>query len=325
MRRREFMTLLGGAAAWPSITFGKEVQRRVGVLMNVGTEDPHAHRRLAALEQELGSLGWTTGRNLQIDQRWAWGSSDNYREAAAELLSLKPDVVVVTGAATLAMQRASKTVPIVFAQAVDPVGAGFVTSLARPRGNATGFMQFEYSLAGKWLQMVREIDPTVRRVGVVRDPSTPAGIGQWAALQVAAEPIGVELFPLSSKEEREIESGIADFAVEPNGALIIGVGGTNSVHRKAIIANAARHRLVAIYAHSYMAADGGLLSYGVDLIDQYRHVARYVNRILKGEKPSNLPVQKPTRYELTINMKTAKALNILIPSALLARADEVIE
>jgi putative ABC transport system substrate-binding protein len=262
---------------------------------------------------------------LRIDHRWASGEADRFRQTAAELIQLAPDVVVVAGAAVLAVQRSSRTVPIVFVQAVDPVGAGFVTSLARPSGNATGFMQFEYSLAGKWLQLLREIAPGVNRVGLLRDPATPAGIGQWAALQVATEPTGLELSTLSVRDAREIERGIAAFAREPNGGLIVAVGGSGAVNRQAIIENIARHRMSAVYPYRYMAADGGLISYGIDLIEHYRQAAGYVDRILKGAKPGDLPVQRPTKYLLTINLKTAKALGIAMPPALLARADEVIE
>ncbi len=326
MRRRDFIAALGGAVvAWPLPAPAQERVRRVAVLMNVGAEDPDAQLRLAAFQQGLQPLGWTVGRNLRIDHRWATGEADRFRQAAAELMQLTPDVVVVAGAAVLAVQRSSRTVPIVFVQAVDPVGAGFVTSLARPSGNATGFMQFEYSLAGKWLQLLREIAPGVNRVGLLRDPATPAGIGQWAALQVATEPTGLELSTLSVRDAREIERGIAAFASEPNGGLIVAVGGSGAVNRQAIIENIARHRMPAVYPYRYMAADGGLISYGIDLIEHYRQAAGYVDRILKGAKPGDLPVQRPTKYLLTINLKTAKALGIAMPPALLARADEVIE
>ena len=328
MRRRDFIAAGRRRcciAAWPLPAPAQERVRRVAVLMNVGAEDPDAQLRLAAFQQGLQSLGWTVGQNLRIDHRWATGDADRFRQAAAELIQLAPDVVVVSGAAVLAVQRSSRTVPIVFVQAVDPVGAGFVTSLARPSGNATGFMQFEYSLAGKWLQLLREIAPGVNRVGLLRDPATPAGIGQWAALQVATEPTGLELSTLSVRDAREIERGIAAFAREPNGGLIVAVGGSGAVNRQAIIENIARHRMPAVYPDRYMAADGGLISYGIDLIEHYRQAAGYVDRILKGAKPGDLPVQRPTKYLLTINLKTAKALGIAMPPALLARADEVIE
>jgi putative ABC transport system substrate-binding protein len=329
VRRREFIALVGGAAAsaasWPFVARAQEKVRRVGVLMNVASDDPEAQQNVAAFQQGMQALGWIVGRNLRIDQRWTMGEVARYRQAAMELVALGPDVVVAAGAGVLAMRQANPNVPMVFTQTIDPVGSGFVSSLSRPGGNATGFMQFEFSLAGKWLQLLREVAPGVTRVGLLREAANPAGIGQWAALQVAAEPTGLELSPISIRDAGEIERSVAAFAREPNGGLIVGVGGGVVVHRRAIIDSAARHRLPAIYPYRYMPADGGLMSYGVDLVEQYRRVASYVDRILRGEKPGDLPVQKPTKYDLVVNLKTAKTLGISMPQTLLARADEVIE
>jgi putative ABC transport system substrate-binding protein len=326
MNRREFIWALGGLVTLPFDTHAQQRVRRIGALINAAREDPEVQLRLAAFQQRLQELGWTVGHNLQIDYRWVIASeAERTRLAATDLLALSPDAVIVAGAGVLAMQRLNRTVPIVFLQAIDPVGAGFVTSLARPTGNATGFMQFEYSLTGKWLQLLREIAPGVTRIGVLRDENTPAGVGQWAALQVAAETAGVELSPLSAREERRIEREIAAFAREPNGGLVATAGGVTALHRRTIIENAARHRLPAVYPYRLMATEGGLIAYGVDMMEQYRQGAAYVDRILKGEKPSDLPVQRPTKYQLTVNLKTANALGVTIPPSLLARADEVIE
>ncbi len=329
MKRREFITLLGGAAAssasWPCVAHAQEKVRRVGVLMNVTSDDPEAQQMVAAFQQGLQALGWIVGRNLRIDQRWTMGEATRYRQAAMELVALGPDVVLAAGAGVLAVREANPNLPMVFTQTIDPVGSGFVTSLSRPGGNATGFMQFEYSLAGKWFQLLREVAPGLTHFGLLREAINPAGIGQWAALQVAVEPTALELSSLGIRDTGEIERGVAAFAREPNGGLIVGVGGGAVVHRRAIIDSAARHRLPAVYPYRYMAADGGLVSYGVDLVEQYRQAASYVDRILRGEKPGDLPVQKPTKYNLAVNLKTAKALGISMPQTLLARADEVIE
>ncbi len=329
MKRREFITLVGGGVAssarWPLLAHAQEKMRRVGVLMNVASDDAEAQQCVAAFQQGLQTLGWAIGRNLRMDQRWALGEVTRYRQAAMELLALGPDVVLVAGAGVLAVRQASPAVPIVFPQAIDPVGAGFVASLSRPGGNTTGFMQFEFSLAGKWLQLLREVAPSTTRVGLLREAANPAGIGQWAALQVAVEPTGLELSPLPVHNTREIERDIAEFARDPYGGLIVGVGGGSVVHRQTIIDSAARHRLPTVYPYRYMAAEGGLMSYGIDLVEQYRRASSYVDRILKGEKPGDLPVQKPTKYDLTFNLKTARALGVTVSPALLARADEVIE
>lgn len=325
MRRRAFIGLVGGAAAMPYVVLAQDRVRRIGVLMNVQAGDPEAQTHITAFQQGMQDLGWALGSNVRYDVRWASGDFERYRQAATELLSLSPDVMLVAGAGVTAAQRGSRTVPIVFPQAVDPVGAGFVSGLARPGGNTTGFMQFEYSLVGKWFDLLREIAPGVARVGMLREPANPAGIGQWAALQVAVDPAGIEVSPLSIRNPSEIRRDIDAFAQESNGGLIIGVGAGSVVYRQTIIENAARHRLPAIYPYRYMATEGGLIAYGVDLAAQYRRAASYVDRILKGEKPANLPVQKPTKYTLTVNLKTAKALGITLPPSILARADEVIE
>jgi putative ABC transport system substrate-binding protein len=325
MRRREFIAGLGSAAAMPLVVHAQERVRRVGVLMNVAEGDRETQGYIAAFEAGLRELGWEAGRNLRIDVRWASGELGRYRETALELNSLSPDVLVVAGAGVMAVQRVTRTVPIVFPQAIDPVGAGVVASLNRPGGNVTGFMQFEYSLTGKWFELLREIAPGVKRIGVLREAVNPSGIGQWAALQVAAEPAGIEMSTLSTRSADEVQRDIAAFAREAGGGLVVAVGANSTIHRKTIIEAAARHKLPAVYPHRYMAADGGLIAYGINLTALYKRAATYVDRILKGEKPADLPVQKPTKYELTVNLKTAKALGMSLPPTLLARADEVIE
>jgi ABC-type uncharacterized transport system substrate-binding protein len=329
MKRRQFITLLGSAvAAWPVAARAQqgERMRRVGVLMNLPADDPEAQLYMAAFQQGLQDAGWSVGRNLRIDHRWGPLDREQYRQKAAELVALAPDVVLGAGGATAeAVHRASRGVPVVLAQSIDPVGAGVVASLARPGGNVTGFMQFEYSLGGKWLELLRELAPGVTRVGVLRDSANAAGIGQWAGIQTAAEPIGVELAPLAIGDAKEIERGIAAFERGGKGGLIVPLSSAATIHRHTIIANAARHRLPAIYTFRYFAAAGGLASYGPDLTGQYRRAAGYVDRILRGEKPSDLPVQRPTKYELALNLKTAKVLGLDVPPSLLARADEVIE
>jgi len=326
MQRREFVALLGGAAAaWPLAARAQQPERmrRVGVLMNIPADDQQTQIYLAAFQQGLQELGWTVGRNLRIDHRWGPSNDERIRQQATELLALTPDVMLWAGGGQV-IREASRTVPIVLAQSIDPVGQGSVASLARPGGNITGFTQFEYSLSGKWLQLLKEIAPGTTRVGVLRG-SGGAGIGQWAVIQAFAEPIGVECTPLSVDDANEIERGIAAFARGGNGGLIVALNALVTFHRQTIIASAARHRLPAIYPIRYFAEAGGLISYGADLTDQYRRAASYVDRILKGEKPADLPVQKPTKYELTINLKTAKALGIEVPATVRARADEVIE
>jgi putative tryptophan/tyrosine transport system substrate-binding protein len=328
MKRREFITLLGGsAAAWPLAAHAQQGERvrRVGVLMSQSSETDTGQAALAAFTQGLQQLGWTVGRTLQIDVRWAVGDPNLYRRHAAELVSHTPDVIFAHYAAVGVLRQSSRTIPIVFVLAIDPVGAGDVASLARPRGNATGFLLYEYSISGKWLELLKQIAPAVTRVAVLRDPATAAGIGQFAAIQAVSSPFGVELTPIDARDVGEIEQGVGEFAREPNGGLISTASTVQAIHRKLIIALAARYRLPAVYPFSLMTTDGGLISYGPDTIDPYRRAASYVDRILKGEKPADLPVQAPTKYELVINLATAKALGLEVPPTLLARADEVIE
>jgi putative ABC transport system substrate-binding protein len=329
VRRREFITLLGGAAvAWPLAARAQQPggMRRIGVLLPVAADDPDAQANIAAFLQVLQQLGWTDGHNVRIDTRWAAGNADNIRKYAAELAALAPDVIFTSGTATLGpLLQAARTVPIVFGSVADPVGAGFVDSLARPGGNATGFMQFEYSLSGKWLELLKEIAPRVTRVAVLRDPAITAGIGQFAVIQSVAPSVGVEVSPVNVRDAGEIERAVTAFARSSNGGLIVTASALASAHHDLIIALAARHKLPAVYYRRYFVTRGGLISYGYDSVDQYRRAAGYVDRILKGEKPADLPVQAPTRYELAINLKTAKALGLDLPPMLLARADEVIE
>jgi putative ABC transport system substrate-binding protein len=330
MKRREFITLLGSAAAaWPLAARAQqgERMRRIGVLMSTSADDPQSQLRLVAFVQGLRQAGWTVGHNVQIDTRWASGETSLIHRYAAEFVALSPDVILVGGRAASvvpAVQQTGRSIPIVFAQAVDPVGSGYIASLARPGGNATGFTQFEYTLSGKWLQMLKEVAPGTTRAAVLREPGT-AGVGQWAVIQTVASSLAVELSPVDARDPAEIERAVAAFAREPNGGLIIVVSSVATVHRDLIIALAAKHRLPAIYPYRYFVAGGGLVSYGPDLIDQYRRAAGYVDRILKGDKPADLPVQNPTKYELAINLKTAKTLGLEVPPTLLARADEVIE
>ena len=329
MRRREFISLLGGAAAtWPLAARAQqgERMRRIGVLMNAAADDPESQVQIAAFAQGLQEMGWTVGRNVRIDTRWGGGDMARTRIHAAELVALAPDVILAgAGATTTALLQVSRTVPIVFAQTVDPVGTGVVESLSHPGGNATGFTQFEYSLSGKWLELLKEVAPRITRAAVLRDPSNSAGIGQWAVLQAVAPSVGVELSSLDMRDASEAERRIDAFARRSNGGLIIAVGASVIVHRERIIKLAARHHLPAIYPYRYLVSGGGLISYGPDLTVQYRQAAGYVDRILKGTKPADLPVQAPTKYELVINMKTAKTLGLDVPPTLLARADEVIE
>ncbi|MET0630235.1 MAG: ABC transporter substrate-binding protein [Xanthobacteraceae bacterium] len=333
MRRREFMALMGGAAAspvsWPPAARAQQAERvrRVGVLMSTAAEDPESQLRLVAFVQGLQQAGWTAGQNLQVDTRWASGDSARLRRSTAELLALSPDVIVAGGRAASVVpqvQQAGGDIPVVFVQGVDPVGTGYVASLARPGGNATGFTQFEYTLSGKWLQLLKEVVPGMTRAAVLREAGG-AGIGQWAVIQAAASSPAVELSPINAGDPADIERAVAAFAREPDGGLIVVVSSWATVHRDLIIALAAKHRLPAIYPYRYFVAGGGLVSYGPDLIDQYRRAAGYVDRILKGEKPADLPVQAPTKYELAINLKTAKTLGLEMPPTLLARADQVIE
>ena len=328
IRRREFITLLGGAAAWPLAARAQADRvRRVGVLVSGTTaNDPEIPDRIAAFLQRMQQLGWTDGRNIRIDIREGGGNPDTIRKYAAELAALAPDVILSTGGATMsAMLQATRTVPIVFVIVPDPVGSGFVDSLARPGGNATGFMQFEYSLTGKWLELLKQIAPNVTRVAVLRDPAIVSGIGQFAVIQSVAPSIGVDVNAINLRDAGEIERGVTAFARSANGGLILTSSALSARHRELIIALAARYKLPAVYSRRYFVTSGGLISYGVDFLDQYRLAAGYVDRILKGEKAADLPVQTPTKYELVINHKTAKALGLTVPPTLLARADEVIE
>jgi putative ABC transport system substrate-binding protein len=300
--------------------------RRIGVLMSTSADDPEGQARLAAFQQGLQQFGWTIGRNVRIDSRWPAGDSERFRRYAAELVALSPDVILATGSAAAGpLLQATRTVPVVFVIVPDPVGAGFVNSLSRPGGNATGFIQFEYGISGKWLELLKQIAPGVTRAAILRDPAISAGIGQFGAIQAVAPSLGVEASPVNVRDADEIERAIADFARSANAGLIITGSALAVVHRQLIITLAAKHRLPAVYFQRTLVADGGLISYGADVLDQYRRAVGYVDRILKGEKPADLPVQMPTKYELVINLKTAKALGIEVPPPLLARADEVIE
>jgi putative ABC transport system substrate-binding protein len=327
MRRREFITLLGSAATWPLAARAQQPERmrRIGVLIPFAANDPEAQARNLVFEQSLQQLGWTVGRDLQIDYRSSEGDAAAARRYAAELVALAPDVIMTAGSLTIGPAlQATRTIPIVFVNVADPVGAGFVQSLARPGGNATGFTNFEYTTTGKWMELLKQIAPHVTRVAVLRDPTSAAGIGQFTAIQSVAHSLGVELTPFNARDVGEIEPGIAAFARSGNGGLIVTAGGTG-YHRDLIIGLASRHKLPAVYPFRYDAKDGGLISYGPDPRDLIRRAAAYVDRILKGEKPADLPVQAPTKYELVINLKTAKALGLTVPPSLLARADEVIE
>ena len=326
--RREFITLLGGGAvAWPVVARAQQPERirLVGVLMHATSDEPESQARIVAFAQGLQEAGWSVGRNVRIETRWSTGDASRLRRDAAELVALAPDVVLAGVGATIpALLEASRTVPVVFAQGLDPVGAGFVESLARPGGNATGFTQFEYSLSGKWLEMLKEVAPGLTRAGVLREGG-PAGIGQWAIIQAVAQSSGVELSPINLRDASETERAVTAFAGSPNGGLIVIVSASSQIHRELIISLAARHQLPVVYPYRFFVTGGGLMSYGPDLINQYRRAAGYVDRILKGEKPSDLPVQTATKFELTINLKTAKVLGLTVPDTLLARADEVIE
>jgi putative tryptophan/tyrosine transport system substrate-binding protein len=326
MKRREFITLLGGAvAAWPIAARAQQERvRRIGVLM-YGAESAEAQVRLTAFAHALKQLGWSDGRNLRIDTRWA--TADDARSHAAELVALAPDVLLAAaGTATVApLLQATRAVPIVFVTVIDPVGAGFVASLARPGGNATGFTVYEYSMSGKWLELLKEIAPGVTRAAVLRDPTVASGIGQFGAVQIVAPSLGVDVSPVDVRNAREIERGVTAFAKGVNGGLIVTGMALGMVHGELITTLAARHKLPAVYSSRFFVTGGGLISYAPDQIDQFRRAAGYVDRILKGEKPADLPVQAPTKYELVINLRTAKALGLEMPPSLLARADEVIE
>jgi putative ABC transport system substrate-binding protein len=331
MRRREFVSLLGGAAVtWPPLAAQaqqRDRMRRIGVLTGgPRRDDPDAQANIAAFLRALQQLGWTDGRNVRIEYRWGMGDTANIRKNAEELAALAPDVILSAGTASLApLLQATRTASIVFVNVVDPVGAGLIDTLSRPGGNATGFIQFEYDLSGKWLEVLKQLAPTVTRAAVLRDPAISSGIGQFAVIQSVAPSAGVEVRPVNVRDAAEMESAIMAFARSPKGGLIVTSSALSAVHRDVIIALAARYNLPAVYYRRYFVTSGGLISYGYDLVDQYRRAAGYVDRILKGEKPADLPVQAPTKYELVINLKTAKALGLEVPGTLLARADEVIE
>jgi putative tryptophan/tyrosine transport system substrate-binding protein len=329
MKRREFITLLGGAAVvWPLTAQAQqpEQMRRIGVLMNAAADDSESQSEVAAFQHVLQQLGWNDGGNVRLDIRWSANDVDLDRKYAAELVALMPDVVLASGTLSVAaFQHITRTLPMVFVRVSDPVGAGFVDSLARPGGNTTGFMLFEYSLSGKWLELLKQIAPSVTRAAILRDPANPAGIAQFGAIQAAAQSLGVEVSPISVRDAAEIERAVAAFAQSANGGLIVTPSAGVSIYQDLIIALAARHKLPAVYAHGANVTAGGLISYAPDEIDQFRRAASYVDRILKGAKPVDLPVQAPTKFELTINLKTAKTLNLTIPASVLARADEVIE
>jgi putative ABC transport system substrate-binding protein len=330
MKRRDFIRLLGGAAAtWPLAARAQQTRRmrQIGVLSTVAADDPEVQIRMAAFHQGLQEAGWVVGRNLLVEYRWSRaGDAEQSRKYAAELVALAPELILaVATAAVEPLQQATRTTPIVFVQVSDPVGAGFVESLARPGGNATGFTPFEFGISAKWLELLKELAPRVTSVAVLRDPGNQTGIGQFAAMQSVAPSLGVELSPIGVSTASEIERAVSAVGQRPNGGLIVLPGSLTLRHRKSIIQLAGQHRLPAVYPYRYHVSDGGLIGYGPDTIEQYRLAAGYVDRILKGEKPADLPVQAPTKYELVINLKTAKALGLTVPDSLLARADEVIE
>ena len=329
MQRRKFITLLGGTlVTWPLAATAQQQEgmRRIGILTGIAGEDVQTKARIAAFLQELQKLGWTEGRNFRMDIRAGAGNPTTIRKYAAELVALAPDVIVGSGTTPMALLlEATHKVPIVFTIVIDPMGAGFIDKLSRPGGNVTGFMLFDYSLSGKWLELLKQVAPGVTQVAVLRDTSSSAGIGQFAVIQAFAPSLGLEVSTINVGDPREMDRAVTAFAREPNGGLIVTAGPSTMVHRDLIIALAARHKLPAVYFDRTPVAEGGLISYGPDLVGQFRQAASYVDRILRGEKPANLPVQAPNKYELIINLKTAKALGLAIPPAVLARADEVIE
>jgi putative ABC transport system substrate-binding protein len=328
MKRRDFITLLGGAAAWPSAARAQQGarMRRIGVFLPYAADDPETLSRITALSQGLQELGWTDGRNIRIEFRFGAGNADQYRKISADLIALAPDVVVAVGTLIVgALQRTTRTVPVVFTNVTDPVGGGLVESLARPGANITGFGAPEYGTSGKYPELLKQIAPRLTRVAVTRDPANTAGTAQFAVIQTAASSLGMEARPFDVHDAGEIERAIAAFARQPNSGLIVIPSALAQLHRDLIIRLAAQHRLPAIYPYRFYATGGGLISYGFDLTDQFRQAAGYVNRILKGEKPADLPVQAPVKYELVINLKTAKALGLEVPPNLLATATEVIE
>jgi putative tryptophan/tyrosine transport system substrate-binding protein len=328
MRRREFIAALGGAAAWPLAARAQQRERvrRVGMLSNLAADDPVSPARVSAFAQAMHELGWTVGRNLRIDYRWGQNDTDRLRKYAAELVALAPEVIVSNAnPSTVALQQATRSLPVVFVNQVDPVGSGFVESLARPGGNMTGFANFEFGLGGKWLELLKEIAPRVTRVAVLRDPTSASATGQLGAIQSVTPAFGVELRPIDIRDADEMDRGLAAFARTPNGGMIVTATGFALTHRDVILALAAKHGLPAVSSFRQHVEHGGLISYAPDTLEPYLRAAVYVDRILKGEKPADLPVQAPTKYELVINLRTAKALGLSVPPPLLARADEVIE
>jgi putative ABC transport system substrate-binding protein len=330
MRRRDFIKVIAGstAATWPLLAWAQqgERMRRVGILLPASADDLDFQAFVAAFLQALGQLGWIVGRNMRIETRWATADAAAIRKHAAELAALAPDVILAHGGGTVGpLLQVTRTVPIVFPIVADPVGAGFVDSLARPGGNATGFMNFEYGLGGKWLALLKEIAPGLTRAGIIRDTANPAGIAVFGIIQATAPSLGMEVIPINLRDADELERSVAAFARVANGGLVVTPSAPSLLYRNLIIALAARYKLPAVYVDRTFAVAGGLVSYGADFLDQYRQAAIYVDRILKGEKPADLPVQAPTKYQLVINLKTAKALGLAIPSPVLARADEVIE
>jgi len=327
MRRREFLTLIGGAATWPLAASAQQaVMPLIGVLMNRAADDPEGQARFASFQKGLQDAGWEVGRNVRVEIRWGADDVELERKYAAELIALSPDIVLAGGTlGVTAVQIASRTVPIVFAAVTDPVGAGFVDSLSRPGGQVTGFMIYEYSLSTKWLELLKQIAPSVTRVAVLRDAVNPAGIAMFGVIQAAAQSFGLQVSPIGTQNADEVRRAIGAFAGSPNGGLIVTPSASATIHRNLIVTLAARFKLPAVYTFRYIVADGGLLSYGPDLVDQFRLAAGYVDRILKGAKPADLPVQAPTKYELVLNLKTAKTLDLIVPQTVLARADEVIE
>jgi len=329
MRRREFISLVGTAvAAWPVVARAQqpEQMRRIGVLMNIAENDPQSAPRVSALVRGLEELGWSLGKNMRIDYRWAAGDSNLYRKYAPELVALAPHVIVVVGGTAVSeLQRATRTIPIVFVGTTDPVNRGLIASMARPGGNTTGFIEYEFGISGKWLELLKQIAPSVSRVMVIRDPSESSGIGQLTAIQTLAPSLGVEVTPVDARDGKEIERAVTQFTRRSNAGLIVTLSGAAIGNRKLIIALASQYRLPAVYPHRYFVTDGGLASYGPDPVNAFRSGAAYVDRILKGEKAADLPVQAPIKYELALNLKTAKALGLEVPPRLLASADEVIE
>ncbi len=328
MRRRAFITLLSCAAAWPLTARAQQGERvrRIGVLSPQSADDPELQARITAFAQGMQESGWIVGRNVQIEYRWGAGDADRVRRYAAELAALAPDVIVTSGGSTVQpLQQATRTIPIVFANVADPVGSGFVQSLSRPGGNATGFVQFEYSLSGKWLELLKQVAPGVTRAAVIRDPALVAGIGTFAVIQAVAPSLGVEVVPVNVRDAHDIERDVAAFARFQNGGMVVTGSALAVFYRDLIIKLAAEYKLPTVYYRRLFVTGGGLISYGSDQTDQFRKAAGYVDRILKGEKPADLPVQAPTKYEMVINLKTAKAIGLEIPATVLARADEVIE